>query len=105
MTSGLNGPLCGGLCAGAWCVLGFGAQQSFAQTPTPPPEQPAAAAPTGGQHGDLIQDSDNPGHPKEVSAGGSERKLPDYAGILPYGPISVIRPYVTDAQKWTSDNM
>jgi hypothetical protein len=48
---------------------------------------------------------DNPGHPKEVSAGGSERKLPDYAGLFPYGPLSIIKPYVEDAQKWSSENM
>jgi hypothetical protein len=37
--------------------------------------------------------------------GGSERKLPEHAGLFEIGPLSVMGEYVKKAQTWTSENM
>jgi hypothetical protein len=51
---------------------------------------------------EIIQD--NPAHPKDISVGGTERKLPDHGGILPHGPVSLIYDPIQDLKKWTSEN-
>lgn len=46
------------------------------------------------------------GNPREASAGGSEPKsIPDRAGLLKSGPISIIEPAAKDAENWLSDNL
>src|SRR3954471_19554609 len=45
------------------------------------------------------------GSPKEASSGGRERDLPDYAGIFPNSPISLIVPPIKAFEKWTSEEL
>ena len=44
------------------------------------------------------------GHPKQASLGGSEQHvLPERAGLLKMGPITLIEPAAKDLEKWTSE--
>ena len=46
------------------------------------------------------------GHPSEASAGGSEPvEIPERAGLLKWGPISLVEPLAKDLEKWTSDEL
>lgn len=51
------------------------------------------------------QVDDYSGHPRQASAGGSERKLPDHAGIFEWGPISLIEPPIKELEKWSSEEL
>jgi hypothetical protein len=59
--------------------------------------QPAAAPPE-------IKQPDNPGHPSQASAGGSERRIPDRAGIFPASPLNLIDKPFQDFKKYSSEN-
>lgn len=65
-----------------------------------PPAEPASDTPV-----DTAADEHYTGHPKDASAGGSERVLPDHAGIFPHGPVSLIYDPIKDMEKWTSENL
>jgi hypothetical protein len=46
------------------------------------------------------------GHPKQASVGGAEEKvIPERAGLLKLGPISIIEPAAKDLEKWTTENL
>lgn len=75
---------------------------------TPPTEQPAAndvSGVPGGQPEGSPDANNHPGNPRTASAGGSEQKLPDHAGLFPMGPTSLIVPPVKSFEKWMSENL
>lgn len=81
-------------------------------TPPQEPEKPAATESKPPQEGEPPpppkekppEEEHRPGSPKDASAGGSERRLPDHAGLFPWGPLSLIEPPITAAQDWLSEN-
>jgi hypothetical protein len=99
---------CGGPC---WAQETQPQDTKQEQPATPPAEQPPApdAKPQEGEprvEGATTQNPkqpEPPGSPKDTSAGGSERKQPDAAGLLPLGPITLIEDPIRKAQKWTSE--
>jgi carbohydrate-selective porin (OprB family) len=74
------------------------AQDTSTQTDKPPAEQQSAETP------EETAQEQNPGSPRYASAGGSERKLPEHAGLFPWSPLSIIEPPVKDFEGWMSKN-
>lgn len=70
----------------------------MAQT-TPPPENVASqSTPTTGE--------EYTGHPSQASAGGAEpAAIPERAGLLKWGPITLIEPAAKDLEAWTSEHL
>lgn len=89
------------------------AQEPAAQPPTEAGQpatvkhaSPALKVPD--QHGGDPLRPDSPdysGHPREASVGGSERKLPDHAGIFPNSPVSIFEQYSRQMETWSSENL
>jgi hypothetical protein len=74
---------------------------------TPPPQSPAPSSSSSAtaEPSTAPQESAHPGHPSQTSAGGTERKLPDHAGIFKRGPISIIEGPIKKGQEWTKENL
>ena len=80
-------------------VVGIAAER-MACAQTTQPESPSADASATAAEGQYT------GHPSEASVGGSEPKeIPDRAGLLKWGPISIVEPLAKDLEKWTSDEL
>lgn len=77
------------------------AQQSH-PAPVTSPEEPPPGASAGKAP---EQEAEYTGHPSEASAGGTERRLPERAGLLPMGPLSLIEPPIRNLQAWTSESL
>jgi hypothetical protein len=102
------------VCAGG-AVWAQDAQPPAAPPPSAPPpgEPPPSAPPTttpppqgkAPQPHEQTQPQEYSAKPSEASAGGAERKLPDYAGLFPGSPVSLIEPPIKGLEKWTSDNL
>jgi porin len=109
--------LCGADVGVALLMLAGGAGAALGQeTPTqdtkpPAQEQPpdTAAAPQKQEPRAVGATTQNPkqeeppGSPKDTSAGGSERKPPESAGLFSWGPISLIEDPIRKAQTWMSE--
>ena len=113
-------PLRGAMMGALAAILGFPLSAFSVSRP-----DDAASAANGGSDGTNVTVSDstdtddasadesdvaaqqdvNPGSPRFVSAGGSERKLPDHAGLFPWGPLSLIEGPINDVKAWTSENL
>lgn len=97
--------------AGLGMAAAVGLCGGIAVAQTPPPTNDAAAPPpqeAQDQHGGQPDGGVQPeykGQPNEASAGGSERKLPDYAGLFPNSPVSVADSAAKKFEKWTSDTL
>lgn len=95
--------------AAASLVLGSSGGVLAAQEAPPP----APTTPPVGEVGKSAQGTPpeeppepvQPGHPTEVSVGGSERKQPGHAGLFPWGPLSLIEPPIKELQEWSSENL
>lgn len=96
---------CGMSAALTWIVLTCGGPVVMGQEAQPPsePQPPSSTEPAGMEPPD--QPSGYSGHPKEASAGGAERKLPEYAGLFPNSPISIIDAGAKKLENWTSENL
>ena len=104
----------------AAACIGAACSTAIAQQPAPTPaasgDQPSTATKPHSpsvkeipdQHGgEPLQPGapDYTGHPKEASVGGSERKVPDHAGIFKESPVSVVGEYTRQMEKWSSENL
>lgn len=106
-----------GCAAAAWLVLACAGRPARAQqapTPQTPQPQPASPQPAGQRPPPETPATSNPpgqplpeykGLPSEASAGGSEYRIPDRAGLLPNGPISLIDDPLREVGKWASENL
>lgn len=104
MTIQLSQRSCGLSAAAAWLVLGCASAPLQAQESPAPAEPPPASTETPGAEPAVEpQDSEHPGHPREASVGGSERKVPDHAGLFPNSPLSFIVPPIKEAESWISE--
>lgn len=65
--------------------------------------QPAATETT---EGTTVVAEEYTGHPSQASAGGYEpRVIPERAGLLKWGPITLIEPAAKDLEKWASEEL
>jgi porin len=83
-------------------------QSTLAQTTEP--EQPATTTTTtvtqspGAEPPTVVIVQEYTGHPSQASAGGSEpRVIPERAGLLKLGPVTLVEPIAKDIEKWASE--
>ena len=77
---------------------------SLAQVELPPADEPPPEEVVSEPAAQSEDIADYSGHPKEASAGGRERELPDHAGIFPHGPISLIYDPIQDFEENLSES-
>lgn len=93
------------------CIALAGAGPVLAQETTPPGTTPPQTTPGTTPPSDPVDDAPAgqpvgyTGHPREASAGGSERRLPDHAGLFPNSPVSLIAAGAKQVEDWTSENL
>lgn len=117
-------PLCSGITAAAIATMALAGVAQFAlaqESHAPASAEPAATAPPGDQPATTstpstpastptttaakpVEVEPYTGHPRQASAGGSEHKDVEHAGLFPWGPLSLIEPPVKDLQKWLKEN-